>query len=60
MAAGRNGLGPVCQHGDIPVNEDGKHRRESRTPGSTQGGHKAEPKSFTAHAGNYQCVFLSF
>lgn len=30
MAAGLNGFGPVCQHGDISANEEEEQRRETR------------------------------
>lgn len=41
MPAGRNGFGPVCQHGDIPANEEEKQRRETHgRPGPLTNGTK--------------------
>lgn len=48
MAAGHNGFGPVCQHGDVPANEKEKQRRE--THGRLMNGRVG---AFTAHAGDY-------
>lgn len=41
MSAGCNGFGPVCQHGDIPANEEEKQRRETHgRPGPPTNGTK--------------------